>query len=174
MELEALVALQGGEVLPLLPHTQVLTIQYSGSDNPSSQLIMAMFLLITHPTALRTLQAELDIIFSDPTEPLDGTALAIPYLDAVINETFRLSSPWLLPRVVPNSGVVIDGKVIPGGTILALASYSQHVSKENFFPDPMVSLLLPVYVLQLSTVSSAGSLFGLKDGLLVDLVPDPY
>ncbi|KAJ7083592.1 cytochrome P450 [Mycena belliarum] len=120
MELEALVAVQGG------------------SDNPGSQLIMAMFLLITNPNVLRTLQTQLDDIFPESTQwHLDPRALAFPYLDAVINETFRLSSPWLLPRVVPKGGIVIDGCVIPEDTIVALASYSQHISEDNFFPDPL-------------------------------------
>ncbi|KAJ7767962.1 cytochrome P450 [Mycena maculata] len=119
LELEALVAVQGG------------------NDNPGSQLIMAMFFLIAHQPVLRTLQAKLDAAFPDPTETLDARALAIPYLDAVINETFRLSSPWFLPRVVPPGGVCVNGRSIPKGTIVALASYSQHVSEENFFPDPL-------------------------------------
>ncbi|KAJ7148936.1 cytochrome P450 [Mycena crocata] len=119
LELEALVAVQGG------------------NDNPGSQLIMAMFFLITHPDVLHTLQAQLDVIYPDPTERLDAKTLTIPFLDAVMNETFRLSSPWFLPRVTPEGGVVIDGRLIPEGSIVALASYSQHISKENFFPDPL-------------------------------------
>ncbi|KAJ7982992.1 cytochrome P450 [Mycena polygramma] len=117
LELEALVAVSGG------------------SDNPSSQLIMAMFLLIAHPSVYRTLQAELDDALAHETDLLDAKALAVPFLDAVINETFRFSSPWFLPRVVPEGGVVIDGRQIPGGTIVALASHSQHFSEDNFFPD---------------------------------------
>ncbi|KAJ7480402.1 cytochrome P450 [Mycena galericulata] len=120
LELEALVAVQGG------------------ADNLSSQLIMAVFLLVTHQQVLHTLQAELDAICPDPTEPLDAKALAgVPYLDAVINETFRFSSPWFLPRVVPNGGVTIDNRSIPEGTIVAVAHYSQHLSETHFSPDPL-------------------------------------
>ncbi|KAF8526956.1 cytochrome P450 [Hysterangium stoloniferum] len=59
-------------------------------------------------------------------------------LNAVLNETLRLGSPFFLPRIVPAGGVTVDGRFIPGGTIVAIAAYSQQVSPEIYPPDPLV------------------------------------
>ena len=59
----------------------------------------------------------------------------ITFLDAVINESMCLCTPFFLPRVVPKGGVAMDAKHIPEGTIVALAAHSQQVSEENVYPD---------------------------------------
>ncbi|KAJ7650882.1 cytochrome P450 [Roridomyces roridus] len=121
LELDALVAIQ------------------AGSDTISSTMILAFFYLLSSPHRYYSkLQQELDKAFADRMGPLDWDVLAeLPFLDAVINETLRLSTPWYLPRVVPSGGVVIEGKHIPEGTVVALAAHSQHVSPENFYPEPL-------------------------------------
>ena len=87
----------------------------------------------------RKLQAVLDEAFPDPSA-IDSKVLAsIPLLEAVLLETLRLCTPRFMPRVVPQDGVIIEGRMVPGGTIVALATHSQHTSEENFFPDPLVS-----------------------------------
>ncbi|THH05069.1 hypothetical protein EW146_g10002 [Bondarzewia mesenterica] len=115
----------------------VIAIQ-GGSDNTGITLALAIYFILSHLPAYHTLQADLDNVFPDATAPLDKRKLAaVPFLDAVINETLRLGSPFFLPRIIPKGGVVIDGKFIPGGSVVALSAYSQQVSQENFFPDPL-------------------------------------
>ncbi len=100
--------------------------------------------MIAEPKCYRVLRAELDEVFPDPFGYLDPAVLSrLPYLDAVIEEALRLGTPFFLPRIVPLGGARIDGKYIPEGTIVALAAYSQQISPDNFFPDPLASLLLP-------------------------------
>ncbi|KAI0700471.1 cytochrome P450 [Cytidiella melzeri] len=120
LELDAIVAIQGG------------------SDNTGTTMALAIYFMLSSPSTYKTLQAALDEAFPDPLAPLDRRTLAsIPILDAVLNEALRLGSPFFLPRVVPPGGTVIEGAMIPGGTTVALAAYSQQVAEENFFPDPL-------------------------------------
>ncbi len=52
----------------------------------------------------------------------------LPYLDACINETFRVYSavPGGLPRVVPEGGMSIAGNDIVAGTTVGVHIYSLH------------------------------------------------
>ncbi|KAI0341082.1 cytochrome P450 [Trametopsis cervina] len=110
----------------------------AGSDNTASTLTIALFYLLSNPVVYKTLQTELDKVFHDHTIPIEDTKLeSIEYLGAVINEALRLGTPFYVPRIVPPQGTVIDGKNIPGGTVVALAAYSQQVAEENFYPHPL-------------------------------------
>lgn len=102
-------------------------------------LAIAFYYLTAEPKYYKQLQAQLDQLFSDALGPLSASALAtLPFLDGVLNEALRLGSAFFLPRITPPEGTEVDGKYIPGNTVVALAAYTQHISPENFFPDPMV------------------------------------
>ncbi|KAF7305557.1 Cytochrome P450 [Mycena chlorophos] len=123
MQLDALVVIQGG------------------SDNTSMTASLACFHLLSSQGGRQwmALQAELDGAFQDITSSdLDWDVLAqLPYLNAVISETLRLSSPYYLPRVVGDGGVAIDGHFVPEGMIVALAAYSLQTDAANFYPEPL-------------------------------------
>jgi cytochrome P450 len=118
--------------------------------------------LLTHPAVLEKLRGELETRFDTPDGPLDTRVLAdIPYLDAVINEAFRLTPPLFSPRVVPQAGVTIDKQYIPGGTIAVVSAYTQQTSPDNFWPDPLVSrqaLALRDFLAELAPVLPARAL----------------
>lgn len=98
-------------------------------------LNLAIFFIVSDPPLLHQLRHEIDATFPNPQGPLDVKLLSsIPLLDAIIHETLRLGSNWFFPRVVGSGGVVIDNKFIPEGNIVALASYSQHISESNVYP----------------------------------------
>lgn len=63
----------------------------------------------------------------------------MPYLDAVIRETFRtpLFGTVQRLRVVPPGGMPVDGHELPGGTTVAVAEYAAMHSPDNF-KDPYV------------------------------------
>ncbi|KAI0313882.1 cytochrome P450 [Amylostereum chailletii] len=129
-----------GEQIPLadLEVDAIVAIQ-GGSDNTGTTMALAVFFMLSYPPTYQKLQAILDVAFPDPTAPLDKQTLAsIPLLDAVLTEALRLGSPFFLPRIVPPGHAVIDGKLIPEGTTVALAAYSQQVSEDNFFPEPLL------------------------------------
>lgn len=73
-------------------------------------------------------------------EDIRWTALKdMPYLNAVISETFRmpLFSTVQRLRVIPPGGMPVDGHLLPGGTVVAVAEYAAKHSPENF-KDPYV------------------------------------
>ena len=110
-----------------------------GSDNTSITVTLAIYFLLSTPQYYHRLRRELDEAFPDPNSRLSLKMLAeLEFLDAAINETLRLASPYFNPRIIPRGGSVVDGNYIPGGTIVALAAYSQQVSPENFYPSPQV------------------------------------
>nr|VWP01008.1 Cytochrome P450 monooxygenase AKT7 (EC (AK-toxin biosynthesis protein 7) [Ganoderma boninense] len=110
-----------------------------GSDSTSVMATFAIYFLLSNPECYRRLRTELDQAFPDPVSSLSLNVLAsLVFLNGVINETLRLApSPYFHPCVVPPGGWVVDGKHIPEGTIFAIASYSQHISPENFWPSPL-------------------------------------
>ena len=69
---------------------------------------------------------------------------SLPILNGVINETLRLYSSDFNGRIVPDGGMVIDGKFLPRGTIAALAARAIQMSPEHFFPAPEVRSALSV------------------------------
>lgn len=108
-----------------------------GSDNTAITVTLSIYVLLSNPEYYRRLKKELDGAFSDPTSPLSLNTLAeLEFLDTVINKTLRLASSYSNPRIIPRGGSVVDGKYIPGGTIVALVAHSQQVSPGNFYPSP--------------------------------------
>lgn len=59
------------------------------------------------------------------------------YLDGVCKEGLRRhpTVPAMLERVSPPGGMVLCGKTIPAGTVVAMQAYSQHLDAE-VYPDP--------------------------------------
>ncbi|KAJ8486845.1 hypothetical protein ONZ51_g4587 [Trametes cubensis] len=109
-----------------------------GSDNISVILTLSVYYLLYNPLYYHRLRRELDEAFPDPLASLPADTLAaLPFLNGTINEALRLGTPFFLPRVAPADGLIVDGRYIPGGTVVALAAYSQQISPDNFFPDPM-------------------------------------
>lgn len=114
-----------------------------GSDTTASNLTFCIYYLTAHPDCARQLRQELDNEFPDPTSTLDMDVLqALPYLNGVIHESLRLSTPYYMPREVPAGGIVIDGQFIAKGTDVSITTNSQHLSEVNFFPEPLVRRLL--------------------------------
>ncbi|KAK4140506.1 Pisatin demethylase [Dichotomopilus funicola] len=96
----------------------------AGSDTTATTIRCTMLYLMTTPRAYTRLQAEIDegIRAGRISSPIaNAEANAMPYLQAVIIESLRIFSPFTgLPfKVVPPEGDIIDGKPVPGGTLVA-------------------------------------------------------
>lgn len=73
-------------------------------------------------------------------EDIKWTALKdMPYLNAVLRESWRMPIFGTVQRlrVVPESGMPVDGHELPGGTVVAVAEYAAMHSPDNF-KDPYV------------------------------------
>ncbi|CAO3635624.1 unnamed protein product [Cunninghamella blakesleeana] len=119
--------------------TETILFLIAGSETTSNSLGFAIIELIRHPEALKKLQEEIDTIeFPDPSRPVfnHDQLKNLPYLNAVMNETFRT-------RSVPASGldricdkdVVLGGKLfVPKGTKIICSVYHTHLN-EKYWPN---------------------------------------
>lgn len=112
-----------------------------------------MFYLAQNLSAQAKLQAELDSVLGAPhmpkteEEPVLGSyevLKSLPYLQDVVNEGLRLFSiiGLGLPRVVPEGGLTILGRVFAPRTVISVPSYVVHHDKviwgddaDSFNPD---------------------------------------
>lgn len=127
---------------------RVLTVTSSlinaGSDTTAISLSSVFYFLLKHPQTYSKLMTELDKAAEDGTitPSKSGTiswadAQKLPYLDAVVQESFRLfpAVGLLLERHVPPEGAIICGKRIAGGTIVGCNAWVLHRRPEIFGED---------------------------------------
>jgi cytochrome P450 len=125
--------------------TSCVSMVFAGSETTAISLSAVFFYLLQSPTAYKKLMAELDTaVQNGDIDFKEGEGLVswavsqkLPYLDAVIQETFRLhpAAGLLLERVVPPQGAVIAGEQIPGGTIVGCNAWVVHRRPEVFGED---------------------------------------
>lgn len=110
----------------------------AGSDTTSSALAASFFYLTHNPEKLRILVEEVRAAFADVEDIRTGPQLAqLGYLRAVIDEAMRLSPSvgGILPRLVLNGGLNVDGHHIPAGTVVGVPTYSIH-HNAAYYSDP--------------------------------------
>ncbi|BCS19420.1 cytochrome P450 [Aspergillus puulaauensis] len=119
----------------------------AGIDTTSDTIMWAMFILSQPENHIyqSKLRAEVQsLALNKPEDPPTNenvisatTADKLPYLDAVIKETLRLFAP--LPGTEPrfaDTDQVIDGYLIPAGTLVSMSPYTLH-RNAKVFKDPM-------------------------------------
>ena len=112
----------------------------AGSDTTAIFLRALIHQLLTHPSSLKTLLAELEKAANDGQ--LDSLASwkqthDLPYLTACINEAGRLHPPFGLPfeREVPPEGAVVCGQPLKGGTVVGMSAWVTHRDRDTFGED---------------------------------------
>lgn len=106
-----------------------------------------LFYLSRHPEIYDRLASEIRTTFSSGREIHGGPQLtSCKYLRAVINETLRMSPSSIgtlwrqqdltLPEQV-GKPFIVDGHVVPPGTMVGLSPYSL-LHNEKYFPEPFV------------------------------------
>ncbi|KAK7700921.1 hypothetical protein SLS57_011932 [Botryosphaeria dothidea] len=98
----------------------------AGSDTSASAITNALFYLIRDAARRAKLRAALAPL---PARPSAKDLAAVPYLDAVINETLRLKPPACqgLVRETPAAGLKLpDGPFVPPQTVVAVPTWALH------------------------------------------------
>ncbi|KAL1626711.1 hypothetical protein SLS54_002874 [Diplodia seriata] len=119
-------------------HEDARLLIIAGSDTTAAALANTLNLLARHPRVLAKLQAQLSAAFphgaSDDAFTAAALPKAVPYLDAVINESLRLHPPVPggLARVTPAEGLVVDGVHVPGDTIVSVPTQTLQRDERNF------------------------------------------
>lgn len=104
-----------------------------------------LFYLSRDPEIYRRLASEIRTAFSSGHEIQGGPQLtSCKYLRAVINETLRMSPSsigtlWRQQDLTlpSQAAFVVDGHVVPPGTMVGLSPYSL-LHNEKYFPEPFV------------------------------------
>ncbi|KAI0902840.1 cytochrome P450 [Ustulina deusta] len=112
----------------------------AGSDTTATATSATFFYLSRNPECYRKLAQEVRSGFARAEEIKSGPQLAnCRYLRACIDESLRMSPPvpgtlWRSQDPDDNQPLVINGHVIPKGTLFGVSSYALH-HNEAFFPD---------------------------------------
>jgi cytochrome P450 len=117
---------------------------FAGSETTAISLSSVFYFLLKHPRVYAKLMQELDdAVESGIVEARSDKTVSwsesqkLPYLDAVIQESFRVhpAAGLLLERIVPPQGIDILGTFVPGGTIVGCNAWVLHRRPEVFGED---------------------------------------
>ena len=123
-------------ITPEETNIQMQDVIFAGTDTTGTNLALLLWNLTNHPSVLHKLQQELtDAETTDPS--------TLPYLNATIKETLRLSmaNPTRFPRIVPPSSWTYTSPStsksyhLPSGTQVGLQPWTLHFNP-SVFPDP--------------------------------------
>jgi cytochrome P450 len=98
-------------------HSNAYVLIGAGSEEPATHLAGCMYYFATHAAARRRLREEIKTTFPSEADITLAKAAKMVYLNAVIDESFRIYSPFVtsLPRVVHDGGDSIAGGFVPAG-----------------------------------------------------------
>ncbi|CRG86476.1 Pisatin demethylase [Talaromyces islandicus] len=115
---------------------------FAGSDSTATSISSFLFFVCKNPESRRKLVEEVDAVakaqnIKRGTVFSLETANEMPYLQACMWEALRCfpAVGMNLGRVAPPSGVEIDGKFIPGGTVVGANAWVIHQDKDTFGED---------------------------------------
>jgi cytochrome P450 len=113
---------------------EVMTLLLAGHETTALTLSWAFMLLDENPTARERLESELRSVLGDrPAAPEDVPAL--PFTQAVINETLRLYPPAYVTGREAVRDTTIAGVRIPKNHIVLVSMYATH-RDPRFFTEP--------------------------------------
>ncbi|KAI5199371.1 benzoate 4-monooxygenase cytochrome-like protein P450 [Aureobasidium subglaciale] len=117
---------------------------FAGSETTAISLSSIFYHLVRHPKVYEKLMQELDdaaetgaIQQRENNKVSWAESQKLPYLDAVIQESFRMhpAAGLILERITPAQGIEICGEHIPGGVIVGCNSWVLHRRPEVFGAD---------------------------------------
>ncbi|CAK3994067.1 Averantin hydroxylase [Lecanosticta acicola] len=107
-----------------------------GAETTSTCLSAALYYLCKTPRVMQKLKDEIRSTFASSDEITLKATAELPYLKAVIDESLRIFpvASYITPRVAPEGGHIIDGKIIPGGTYVSMGQWFMGRS-DRFFDN---------------------------------------
>ena len=106
-------------------HDHVLTFVTAGHETVQNTLAWTFYLLSQNPLVLKKLLAELQTVLAGRLPTLDDLP-NLPYLEGVINESWRFYPPaWRHARQALND-FELDGYHIPAKTVIVLSQWIVH------------------------------------------------
>lgn len=132
-------------------HVNIRTFIVAGSDSTANMLNAATWFLVRHPSCLERATNEVREAFRSVHDITSRSVGKLEYLQAVIDESFRLHTATTAgqPRKAPGQGDTVSGYWVPGGV-----SKSQQFPSNSFIvksarngPDLLLhfSLFIPDY-----------------------------
>ncbi|KAF3398230.1 Trichodiene oxygenase [Penicillium rolfsii] len=121
---------------------EAVVILIAGADTTASSLTTAIKHILKSPKIQSQLTKALDSSFPDDREFIPLRELeTCEYLNACVKEALRIGMavPGRLPRVVSREGhpLLVEGKVVPPGTVVSISAYTMHTSVEAWGPDAL-------------------------------------
>ncbi|KAJ5930554.1 hypothetical protein N7466_006047 [Penicillium verhagenii] len=115
-------------------HSNAMLIIMAGSETTASLLSGCIYYLCKNPICMTELCNEIRSEFSADEDITAARCAPLKYLNAVIEESFRLYPPvaTVLLRVVPEGGDTVDGYVVPENTTVSTHHYASYRSAANF------------------------------------------
>ncbi|TVY81603.1 Cytochrome P450 monooxygenase radP [Lachnellula suecica] len=109
----------------------------AGSETTATNLCGVTWYLLTQTDILHRVRDEVRTAFKSADEITlrsVSTPGRLPYLDALVQETFRCYSslPATLPRITSQGGAIIDGDYVPGNVSVGVHQWSTYHSTNNF------------------------------------------
>ncbi|KAL9562748.1 hypothetical protein ACKAV7_013100 [Fusarium commune] len=119
---------------------QAIDILAAGSDTTALTLTFGLFHILSNPKVKAKLVQELkEALLVIHEAPTVSALEKLPYLTGCMKESLRMASPvpGRLPRVVPagKAPLVVDGKIIPPGTIVGMSAWGMHHDTEIWGQD---------------------------------------
>lgn len=121
-------------------HGYATTPLLAGADTVTIGLTSVVYFVGRHRAVANKLRTELDSCGLE-MPPTWASVYKLPYLDAVIRESFRCHpiGAMLSRRGVPEGRVLTlpDGRVLPAGTAVAVSGWATHFDKGVYGPDAL-------------------------------------
>lgn len=105
----------------------ITTLFFAGTDTSTVTIELAMSLLLNHREALQKARDEIDSLVGNSRLLEEQDLQNLPYIQAIINETFRLYPPF--PLLLPHESIqdcTVGGYHIPQGTMLLANVWAIH------------------------------------------------
>ena len=124
--------------------SEAINLLVAGSDTTGFTIAVGLYHICQNPKIKSRLSNKLITAIADPNQIPSLTTLEnLRYLTACLKDSIRVARAveGRLPRLVPSnltSPLIVDGKVIPPGTVVGISAYTMHRSTELWGPDATI------------------------------------